>query len=254
MAVKVTKETFVIKAKQIHGNKYDYSKVNYVNQTTKVRIICNKCGTEFWQTPNNHTNKTKPQGCPNCKYIKIISENAKRAKNASETFVIKAKQIHGNKYDYSKVNYINAHTKICIICNKCGFEFWQTPNNHINNHHPQGCPNCMCQSVGEQKIKEFLDYKSINYIHDKSCLEWLINPKTSYKLRPDFYLPDYNLVIEYDGRQHFKSDKNTGWGDSFEKVKERDLLKEKLCREHNVDIIRLSEYSKIEKILEEKLL
>lgn len=118
-------KNFIQRATGIHGNKYDYSKVVYKNNKTKVCIICPKHG-EFWQIPSAHLGG---QGCPKC---------CTHHKLSIATFIKKAKSIHGDKYDYSKVNYVNAHTKICIICPKHG-EFWQIPNDHLNGC---GCPDC----------------------------------------------------------------------------------------------------------------
>ena len=120
-----SKENFINKAKIIHGDKFDYSKVEYVNNRTKVCIICPQHG-EFWQTPNSHL---QGEGCPNCR---------KSKKMAQETFIKKAKKVHGDKYDYSKVNYVNSQTKVCIICPQHG-EFWQTPNSHLSG---KGCKEC----------------------------------------------------------------------------------------------------------------
>ena len=122
----LSKEEFIQKANEVHGNKYDYSKVEYVNNRTKVCIICPEHG-EVWQTPHNHLSG---QGCPKCGVEKQTS--------TKEEFIKKAKEIHGDKYDYSKVDYSNAHTKVCIICPNYG-EFLQTPNNHLRGH---GCPKC----------------------------------------------------------------------------------------------------------------
>lgn len=131
---KMTKEEFIRKAKQIHGNKYDYSKVEYINSHTKVCIICPKHG-KFLQLPHSHLFGS---GCPECGRIKRTSKN---------TFIEKAKEVHGNKYDYSKVEYINKNTKVCIICPIHG-EFWQRPHNHIQGK--QGCPEC-----GKKYAKEW---------------------------------------------------------------------------------------------------
>ena len=114
----MTTEEFIKKAKEIHGNKYDYSKVEYKNTSTKVCIICPEHG-EFWQTPNHHL---QGHGCPKCKNEKI----RKRHTHNITIFIEKARKVHGDKYDYSKAEYINASTKVCIICPEHG-EFWQTP-------------------------------------------------------------------------------------------------------------------------------
>ena len=122
----LTTEQFIKKAKQIHGDKYDYSKVEYINNHTKVCIICPEHG-EFWQTPNSHLNGN---GCSSCKGLKKLT---------TKEFIERAKQVHGNKYDYSKTIYVNKRTKVCIICPEHG-EFWQTPHNHV--YQKQGCPEC----------------------------------------------------------------------------------------------------------------
>ena len=121
----MTKEEFIRKAREIHGWKYDYSKVNYTNNHTKVCIICPEHG-EFWQVPNSHLNGN---GCPSCVGLK---------KRTTETFIDKAKKVHGNKYDYSKTNYINKRSKVIIICPEHG-EFEQCAHNHLRG---QGCPIC----------------------------------------------------------------------------------------------------------------
>ena len=123
-------ENFINKAKKIHGDKYDYSKVNYVNSKTKVCIICPKHG-EFWQEPRHHLSK---HGCPMCG-----KENSDRKQSLTlNEFIEKSNQIHNGKYSYDKVNYVNAETKVCIICPKHG-EFWQAPHSHLRG---QACPKC----------------------------------------------------------------------------------------------------------------
>ena len=107
-----TKE-FIEKAKRIHGDKYDYSKVKYVNNRTKVCIICPEHG-EFWQRPTSHL-----KGCI-CYRCSQKAKAKKQKKSSTNEFIEKAKKIHGDKYDYSKVEYINAKTKVCIICPEHG--------------------------------------------------------------------------------------------------------------------------------------
>ena len=142
------KEDFIKKSIKIHGNKYNYSKVDYINSRTKVCIICPEHG-EFWQTPNSHLQGC---GCPLC---------SKTKKKNTNGFIQKAKQVHGDKYDYSKVNYVNSQTKVCIICPEHG-EFWQTPNSHLQGC---GCPKCS---------KDITQYKLSSNLTDfinKSILE-----------------------------------------------------------------------------------
>ena len=133
---KLTTEEFIEKAKQVHGDKYDYSKVTYVNSHTHVCIICPEHG-EFWQAPNTHLNG---RGCKKC--VCSMSD--------TESFIEKAKQVHGDKYDYTKVNYITNSVKVCIVCPEHG-EFWQKPANHITLK--QGCPKCKTKKLRESQTK-----------------------------------------------------------------------------------------------------
>lgn len=142
MTKRKTTEQFVKEARDVHGDRYDYSKVVYVNNNTKVCIICPEHG-EFWQYPSNHL---KGVGCPVCGKNRQV---AKRT-NDTEWFVNQSKEVHGNSYDYSKVDYVNYHTKVCIICNDCGNEFWQYPGNHLKGC---GCPLCKGKKISDKKMK-----------------------------------------------------------------------------------------------------
>ena len=159
MSIKKTTEEFVKKAKALHGDSYDYSKVIYINSESPVIIHCNVCGDDFLQTPHNHNNKTHPRGCPRCGESKSKS----CCRSTKEAFIKKAISIHGDKYDYSKVNYINALTKVEILCNKCKQYFSCTPNNHL---HARGCPKCS-KELNSKKLafteNEFLErFKKIH--------------------------------------------------------------------------------------------
>lgn len=123
-------DSFIVKSKIIHGDKYDYSRIEYVNSQTKVCIMCPKHG-EFWQKPYSHI---QGQGCPKCNEERLKSQPC----DTKEHFIEKALNVHGDKYDYSKVEYVNSKTKVCIICPEHG-EFWQSPNSHIQG---QGCQRC----------------------------------------------------------------------------------------------------------------
>ena len=173
MPKRLTKEEFIEKSKIAHGDKYDYSKVEYKNNSTKVCIICPEHG-EFWQSPNSHMNGN---GCPKCS----------KQYMDTEYFIECAKKIHGNKYDYSKVEYINAKTKICIICPEHG-EFWQKPNGHLNGY---GCPKCGKKTaieklkIGKDKFiqksieshgGEKYDYSQVVYVSTNKMVD-IICPK-----------------------------------------------------------------------------
>lgn len=210
--------SFIEKAKEIHGDRYDYSKVNYINNITKIKIHCNVCGCEFEQAPNNHLNG---QGCPNCFGTK---------KKTTEEFIEEAKKIHGNKYDYSKVEYKGSKLPVIIICKKHG-EFKQQPNSHLNG---QGCPICKSSKL-EQEMRMFLTEKNIKFEEQKR-FDWLGLQSL------DFYLPDYKIGIECQGRQHYESSSYFGGIKQFIIQRERDNRKKKLCTENHVKIIYYTHY------------
>ena len=168
---KTTKE-FIEDARKIHGNKYDYSKVEYINSETRVCIICPKHG-EFWQQPNNHLSG---KGCKKCRNYEL-REGRSLSKN---DFINRAKQIHGDKYDYSKVEYVNQHTKVCIICPIHG-EFLQFPQTHLRG---SGCNKCKGKKISTSKrsnTDEFItktmkihgnkyDYSKVEYVNDRTLV------------------------------------------------------------------------------------
>ena len=135
---------FIEKAKLKHNNKYDYSKVEYIDAKTNVCIICPDHG-EFWQTPDTHSHRS---GCPKCGL-----ENKKTTLSNTDEFINKAKIKHEGKYDYSKVEYIKDKAHVCIICPEHG-EFWQTPTNHIQG---KGCPKCFLRK--HTRLKNLLQRK-----------------------------------------------------------------------------------------------
>lgn len=130
MPKRSTLEEFIAKARTVHGDKYDYSKVVYTNNRTKICIICPEHG-EFWQAPDKHILK---RGCPVCGVVSVHDQQ----RSSVEEFVIKAKKVHGDKYDYSKVEYQGNKVKVCITCPEHG-DFWQVPNSHLSG---RGCPVC----------------------------------------------------------------------------------------------------------------
>jgi hypothetical protein len=160
----LTTELFIHKAKNIHGNKYNYSLVNYINNKTKIKIICPEHG-EFEQEPRNHL---FGKGCIKCG-LNFTSK---------EKFLEKAKEIHGDKYDYSLINYKNISTNINIICPMHG-EFEQSPNIHISKK--SGCPKC----YGNKKLTNHEIIEKFSKVHgtkyDYSLVEYK-NLRTKIKI------------------------------------------------------------------------
>ena len=116
-------EILIEKSKKIFGDKYDYSKVNYVNNRTKVEIVCSKHGS-FFQLLSSHS---KGFECEKCG----LEKRKPKPRMTTDEFIKRAKKVHGDKYDYSKVNYVKSSEKVEIICPKHG-SFFQVANNHIN--------------------------------------------------------------------------------------------------------------------------
>ena len=153
---KMNSNLFKINAKKIHGDKYDYSKVEYINAKTKVCIICPEHG-EFWQLPYGHLSG---KGCAKCAIKKV--HNAQKL--TLEKFIKKSKKIHGDKYDYSKVEYENNEKKVSIVCPIHGV-FKQTPTSHMSGH---GCPKCSNNKRKDTEtfIKESIEVHGIKYSYD----------------------------------------------------------------------------------------
>ena len=214
-----SKEDFIKKANEKHGDKYDYSKVTYVNDCTKITIHCPEHGN-FEQTPNSHLNG---RGCPKCG----IENSREKNTSTKEEFIEKAREVHGNKYDYSNVEYVGALTKVCIICPKHGHgEFWQRPVNHTRGI---GCPKCNLSHL-ERSMMNYLDEVGITYDYQK-CFKWMGRQSL------DFYLPDYNVGIECQGGQHFFPVERFGGDEMFKKILERDKRKKALCEKNGVKLL-----------------
>lgn len=301
-----TTEDFIKKSKEVHGDFYDYSKVEYVNAQTKVCIICPEHG-EFWQNPYNHMHGDRCKYCAN-------------PKDTKEEFVRKANIVHDNKYDYSKVEYRGSNVKVCITCPKHG-DFWQSAYAHLqgqgcpecaheeyseskktpladmiamfndvhgdtydyslitketykNFHTPvpiickehgvfnqkptlhakgMGCPQCK-KSLGENRVKRFLDNSHFLYIQQYKILNENLFCQQK-KMFVDFYLPQQNVIIEFNGAQHYVSVDYFGGDKTFERQQNRDLALRQYCEEHKIKLIEIpyTEINNIESILKKEL-
>ena len=189
---------------------------DYVNATTKIKHKCS-IGHIYEQTPNSHL---RGRGCPVCKgsFMKTSKEYYNECKNKGLDLPIE--------------NYINANTKIKHKCITCGNYYTQTPSNHLQNY---GCPICN-ESHGERYIRNYLDKHNIKYISQKKFHDLKDKTYLSY----DFYLPDYKILIEYQGIQHYESIKFNGKNKSdLEKQQKHDILKREYAKDKGYKLLEL---------------
>lgn len=213
---RMTMEDFIARSTTVHGDRFDYSKVNLVNTKTEVEIICKVHGV-FKQKPEKHF---VGQGCPLC---------APNHSDTLESFVAKARKVHGDLYDYSQAEYINSGTKICIIDPEYG-EFWQTPNAHLNGEgHPMRKPekcyvtkkahNSFHTSKPENDVKQMLIDK---FGEDDVLCQ---HSTEKYPFACDFYIKSLDLYIElnifFTHGGHWFDSNNTNDLARLEKIKQK---------------------------------
>lgn len=233
---------FISKAQKIHGDKYDYSKVDYKNPKEKVCIICKKHG-EFWQEPRKHLHG---HGCLLCGYK---SESIKKKQIDNDEFVRRAKLVHGDLYDYSNVDYTSMSDKVIIGCPTHG-KFEQCPKHHLKG---AGCPTC-ANPKGEMKVKLVLDKLGATYISQYKIRNESIFCKNT-KMFVDFYLPNHNVFIEYNGTQHYYETNFWGGKTQLDIQQERDFALRQYCKEHKIKLVEIPywKYKDIETILRKEL-
>ena len=245
-AIKMTKQKFLERARQKHGIKFDYSKIpndwsNINSSKDNIIIVCPIHG-EFQQRPQNHLRND--HGCKQCGYI----HNGNKSKKHQSLFIKQAHKIHPD-YDYSQTQYVNGRTKVCVICPKHG-EFYQNPINHISLK--QGCPSCNI-SHGEQRIYKWLQQRCVAFRK-----EYIVQIG-GRKLRFDFYIPEHDVYVEYDGKQHFPEHIGEMYfnGKTFTfqqwlNLKERDDLKNEWCQKNQKRLLRINykQLTSLDNILE----
>lgn len=205
------KLAFIEKSKKIHGDTIDYSKLDMTDK--KVKLRCKIHDEWFEQDKRNHLMYS---GCKKC----ILEKHSL----SQDEFIEKSKEVHGDKYDYSKVNYINNKTPVTIICPAHG-EFIQLPYEHMRG---KGCNICT-SSKGEQSVHMLFKKLGINYIREYKI--------KGYNYRYDFYIPDVNLLIEIDGIHH----ELDVFGEERSKIiKANDIIKDNLAYINAIPLIRVT--------------
>lgn len=225
------KDVFIDEVSSLVSDKYSVLS-EYVKSSLPVTFIHHKCGNKFDMRPNDFL---RGQRCPRC----FGTPRKTTAEFQKEVF-------KKHKKEYSVVGeYKNNRTKITIKHNKCEYKWDITPDAFLNQS--QGCPKCI-ESKGERSISKWLYNNNFTYKEQfkfKKC-------KNERPLPFDFYLPDYNICIEYDGEFHFKE---TTLGNDLKQQKKHDKIKNEFCKENNIKLIRIPywEFDNIETILESVL-
>lgn len=216
-------DLFIKKAKDTHGDKYDYSKVKYINNDTPVDIICKKHGV-FSQKPRTHI--FRKSGCKKCNRV------------TKDEIINRSNNTHNSKYKYLNFTYDDNNTVDDIMKIECPIhgEFKQRIKNHLIGI---GCPYCR-ESKGEKFIENIFIknnlIRGIDYIRQYKFEDC----KNKSQLPFDFYLPKYNTCIEYDGDQHNKVIDFFGGFKEYEKRKINDNIKSKYCSDNGITLLRFS--------------
>lgn len=224
-----SQDYYITKAKSTHGDKYDYSKTVYSKTEHDVTITCKKHG-DFTQRAGSHL---LGNGCKKC-----FQENTLLPLNE---FIKKAREVHGDTYDYSKVVYCGNKKVVEIGCSKHG-SFWQRPNSHISSR--MGCRLCS-ESKGEKAVEVFLKKYGIEHIREYRI------PTHLYRF--DFYLPGLDIYIEFNGHQHYWPVEIFGGQKEFSELQKRDAIKAKLVKETGGNLIVLT-YQNLDDRVVEKIL
>ena len=211
----ISKEAFLKRAKTIHGDKYKYLDLDFSNSHDYITYECNVCGKIKKQLVYSHLNG---KGCDCNKRL------------TKEEFIKRAELIHKNRYDYSKVNYQGIMRKVEIYCKKHKKYFMQIVVNHLQG---SGCPICN-ESSGEKIIKNILEENNIKFERWKRMFG---------KLSYDFYISSKNLLIEYNGKQHYEKVNWSGKMTNDEMLKDlkiqrhNDWLKRKYAQKNNINLL-----------------
>ncbi|USL83611.1 hypothetical protein A4_535 [Escherichia phage A4] len=204
------------------------------DKRTKLTYKCLKCGhVDEMEISNIQSG----QGCSICRFEKTRLAHA----FTTAEFVERAKEIHGNVYNYSKVIYINSSTHVEIICKKHNNSFYIIPNFHIAKNKNQGCPICSSEhteSRASREITRFLIENGIKFNKEQTFSDC----KNKMLLRFDFYLVDYDICIEYDGKQHFEKSPHWGGEDKLKNIKDNDTIKTQYCEKNFIKLIRVTYY------------
>ena len=233
-----THEDFLMKVQNMHSE-IDIM-TNYISSDVKVKCKCKKCFHEWEVAPYNLLNS---EGCPKC----ARKNAADKLRKSHSVFVQDVFKVNKNIEILSE--YKGRKEQVECRCKICGNIWWKNSAAILRG---TGCPLCS-MSKGEQNISDYLSERDIQYIYEKKFdgLIGLGNGNLSY----DFYLPDFNLLIEYQGQYHDGSISGGCDPELFEKQQEHDRRKREYAKEHNIELLEIwhYDYDNIEEILNKKL-
>lgn len=239
---KLTHEEFIEQIKKLNPNVDILSK--YINSNTKILCHCKLCDTTYYTLPRDAKNGIC-QGCASIKMRKLFAKTTKEFEND-------IKELYGDEYQVEG-EYVNCRTSISIKHILCENSFLFTPNN-IYNDNKQICPFCYDKnSVGERCIQHFLNSNNIQYQIHKTFPG--LCGKRNGKLSYDFYLKDYNILIEFQGIQHYQPINKFGGEEKFKIQQEHDRRKREYAEKNDMVLleIRYDEIDNIDEILHQQL-
>ncbi len=209
----------------------------YTGIDQKLKLQC-KCGEVFYAT-YSHIRRRNKTICNSCS----AEEISKSTRKSNKDFIQDVYDLVGDKYVFLE-KYINSRTEILCKHNKCKHEWYTTPNSFLSGY---GCPECN-QSKGEIQVSGWLDSRNVDYLIEykyKDC-------KNIEPLAFDFYVPKYNTLVEFDGKQHFEPIEWFGGLADFEYRKQNDNIKNQYCKDNNIPLLRIPywDFDNIEQILE----
>lgn len=199
----------------------------YVNNFTKILHRCKIDRYDWMVNPNNVLSGNR---CPRC---------INKERYTQEEYVKKVEKLNSNIEVIG--HYIDSHTKISHCCKIDGFKWYATPNNILNG---KGCPKCN-QSKGEKTVFNWLDEHKVVFQQQKKFDDC----KDKSFLLFDFYLPDYNILIEYNGIQHYEPVDYFGGQETFEDQIKKDNIKKEYCRKNNIFLFEIPHYSNLDEEL-----
>jgi len=223
-AKKLTFNQFLARATHLHKDMFIYEKESYNSTKDSLNITCLRCGKGFKQTPTDHFNCSEP--CPVC---------GKRYLDG-DVFIERANKVHKNRYTYPNLSFKSAKDHVLILCQVHG-EFSQIADNHQAGN---GCPRCAdyINSRGSKRIAEYLTKNNVPFESEKKFHN--LRSKKCTPLRFDFFLAEYSLLIEFDGRQHFEPVSVFGGEDGFNDLIENDRLKNEWAIQNSYHLVRIS--------------